>query len=925
MAESKDEMILRLRIETDKANAALAKTEVEIKKTVQSFKGLTKGSLEYQAAQAKLAGLQTKYAQQSTVVNKKMEKSLVSLNKELDGSTQASGAATTSVLELGRVVSDAPYGIRGMANNVSQLASNMLFGAQQIDKATGKAIGFTGVIKSMGKAFIGPLGILFAIQAVVAAVDFFYGGMKKAEEKSNELSNEVGKTAGEFRRLNVILQDGRISLEDRTEALRKLKKEYPGAIELIKSYEDNLKTANNTIDDSIELEKAYTKVIIDEAKKRGSKRMIEKKSEKLFEIDNEIFLKLEDVRKELLETASVLTDEQYSLVKESLKTLEKEYDPAKVLFKQNKEFLKAATELRSYDMPFRDSDIVEFTDALEHRREEVSKLNQEIERLATGSIDFNKLKLKEAKELAKQLRKLSINELEEKIAINEIALSDEKALNQKSLENGTTINEEKIKLMEANFNMSEVIIKKKRDSAKEELGKEGSDLVKRQNIHSEANQKLIKLQQKYYSDLAALEAGNKIVSKKLSPFKTPKELQIDVKNGENAIIQYEKKIEESRLKKELNDKLSEATSEEERRKIREEYQLKRLQNQLDAEKKMLELKLSTEKIVVNTKRDNHIDDLKRATDLYIHKVKLNDKLSAKEKEQMIGIAESQLQIATNQANTEADGAITEIKDKYQTLFGFFDKLSIARKDALTSGFGEEEPKVDPRIAKMEAFVSKYMEISGVLTDFMNGEFEREMTIEQNKTNALNNELRERLNNESLSAGERKSIQLEIARNDEELRKKQEQIQKKQFKMQKAANIANALVNTYASASKAFQNSISNPINKLLPDGGLTKAKISAGVATAFGLANVAMIARQKFQSSAGATVPAGSLGAGGGSGSGTGDRSFNFNLAGASQENQLAQTLQGRFDQPLQAYVVSRDITNQQQLDLDIENNASFG
>ena len=499
-------------------------------------------------------------------------------------------------------------------------------------------------------------------------------------------------------------------------------------------------------------------------------------------------------------------------------------------------------------------------------------------------------------------------------------MSDEKALNQKSLENGTTINEEKIKLMEANFNMSEVIIKKKRDSAKEELGKEGSDLVKRQNIHSEANQKLIKLQQKYYSDLAALEADNKIVSKKISPFKTPKELDIDIKSGENAIIQYEKKIEESRLKKELNDKLSEATSEEERRKIREEYQLKRLQNQLDAEKKMLELKLATEKTVVNTKRDNHIDDLKRATDLYIHKVKLNDKLSAKEKEQMIGVAESQLQIATNQANTEADGAITEIKDKYQTLFGFFDKLSIARKDALTSGFGEEEPKVDPRIAKMEAFVSKYMEISGVLTDFMNGEFEREMTIEQNKTNALNNELRERLNNENLSAGERKNIQLEIARNDEALRKRQEKIEKKRFKFNKAMNIANALVETYSSASKAYLSQISLPT----PDAPI-RAKVAAGVATAFGLANVAMIARQKFQSSAGATVPAGALGSGGGSGSGTGDRSFNFNLAGASQENQLAQTLQGRFDQPLQAYVVSRDITNQQQLDLDIENNASFG
>ena len=413
--------------------------------------------------------------------------------------------------------------------------------------------------------------------------------------------------------------------------------------------------------------------------------------------------------------------------------------------------------------------------------------------------------------------------------------------------------------------------------------------------------------------------------KKISPFKTPKELEIDVKNAENSIIQYEKKIEDARLKKELNDKLSEATTEEEKRKIREEYQLKRLQNQLDSEKKILELKLATEKTVVNTKRDNHIDDLKRATDLYIHKVKLNDKLSAKEKEQMIGIAESQLQIATNQANTEADEAIIEIKDKYKTLFGFFEQLGIARKDALTSGFGGEEEGEDSEIAKLNAFVSKYMEISGVLTSFMNGEFERQLTTEQNKTNALNNELRERLNNENLSADERKNIQLKIARNDEVLRKKQEQIKKKQFRLNKAANIANALVNTYATASIAFKNSMANPLNKVLPDGGLSKAKISAGIATAFGLANVAMIARQKFQSSISSAPSAGALGGGGSSGSGRGDRSFNFNLAGASQENQLAQTLQGRFDQPLQAYVVSRDITNQQQLDLDIENNASFG
>ena len=87
--------------------------------------------------------------------------------------------------------------------------------------------------------------------------------------------------------------------------------------------------------------------------------------------------------------------------------------------------------------------------------------------------------------------------------------------------------------------------------------------------------------EKNIADMVALLTGTNLDTfaytpkddkeKKLSPFKTPKELDIDIKNAENAIIQYEKKIEDARLKKELNDKLSEAKSEEERRKIREKY------------------------------------------------------------------------------------------------------------------------------------------------------------------------------------------------------------------------------------------------------------------------------------------------------------------------------------------------------------------
>ena len=80
-----------------------------------------------------------------------------------------------------------------------------------------------------------------------------------------------------------------------------------------------------------------------------------------------------------------------------------------------------------------------------------------------------------------------------------------------------------------------------------------------------------------------------------------------------------------------------------------------------------------------------------------------------------------------------------------------------------------------------------------MTEFLDGEYQRQVTIEQNKTNSINNELRERLNNENLASGERKNIQLKIARNDEALRKKQEKIEKKRFKTQKAINISQALL------------------------------------------------------------------------------------------------------------------------------------
>ena len=276
-------------------------------------------------------------------------------------------------------------------------------------------------------------------------------------------------------------------------------------------------------------------------------------------------------------------------------------------------------------------------------------------------------------------------------------------------------------------------------------------------------------------------------------------------------------------------------------------------------------------------------------------------------------------MAVDGANSEL---ITKYKDYYNKLIQTAEDGELellAKESAKGMGGAPRNTTTDAEIIKerqrllTQVKLEALMESSQAIGNFLDGEFQRDITREQNKTNALNNELRERLNNENLSKSERKNIQLEIARNDEALRKKQEKIEKKRFKTQKAINISQALLSTYLAVAQVQANPLDlNPVTK----------GISMAATLAMGLANVATLARQKFQSSAGATTTAGALNGGG---SGGNDRSFNFNLAGASRENQLANTLQGRFNQPLQAYVVSRDITNQQQLDEEITSSASFG
>ena len=236
----------------------------------------------------------------------------------------------------------------------------------------------------------------------------------------------------------------------------------------------------------------------------------------------------------------------------------------------------------------------------------------------------------------------------------------------------------------------------------------------------------------------------------------------------------------------------------------------------------------------------------------------------------------------------------------------------------------EEDANTKRLNAINAFIEQYKALSSSVSDFLQAESDRELTIEQNKTNVLNAELNDRLLNESLSADQRASIQNQIAQNDEKLRVKQEAIKRKAFNTQKAFNIAAALVDTYAAASSAYRNTLANPINALDPTAGLLRAKINAGIAMAGGLAQVAAIARQKYQSSS-ASTPINTGGGGSSSGGGTDRSEPSFNIVGGrTKEDALLGAIQAQFDQPLKAYVVSGDVTSQQELDRVIVSSSSL-
>ena len=263
------------------------------------------------------------------------------------------------------------------------------------------------------------------------------------------------------------------------------------------------------------------------------------------------------------------------------------------------------------------------------------------------------------------------------------------------------------------------------------------------------------------------------------------------------------------------------------------------------------------------------------------------------------------------------------KSRYKRALKFFSRRAKAEKDSIElSGKIVTKDVEDNRTAlqkKLEdaeyygSLLQDAQEATQKIGGLAKGFIDAEIQAEEAKTAKINNQLKERLNNENLSADDRKKIQAKIAANDVALAKKKNKLAEKQFKIDKALAISGALISTYNSVAGVMSDT----------KGGFFTRLAAAIPTLTFGLAQVAMIAKQKFVPTA-VSTPAIGGGGTGGAGGGAAPQAPSFNIVGSSGVNQLSDAIAGQGDRPVRTYVVASDVSTAQELDRNIIESASL-
>jgi hypothetical protein len=258
-----NKIVLKIQIEKGGSTVTLKNFENQVIKSGVAIKDLSNSIGNFTTSKLKMNG-------QVKVTTDQFKR----LEKSVGGFKTATGASTSATLELGRVLSDMPYGIRGVANNLQQLGSNLFFMSKATDTATGKSVGFMGAIGNLLKGLIGPAGILIAFQGIIAAWDYFSNATDGAKKSTDEANVSIGVSATRLKALKDALDNGLMSRKEANEAVNAANKEF-------KELNLKLNENNKLTDDSVIAINSKIEALINLSKAQALQALLEKKYSEL--------------------------------------------------------------------------------------------------------------------------------------------------------------------------------------------------------------------------------------------------------------------------------------------------------------------------------------------------------------------------------------------------------------------------------------------------------------------------------------------------------------------------------------------------------------------------------------------------------------------------------------------------------------------
>ena len=191
----------------------------------------------------------------------------------------ATKGAVPTLTSFSQVIQDAPYGIRGVANNITQLTSQFGY----LSKSAG---GSGAALKAMLGTLAGPAGILLAVSAVTSLLVAYGDKLGGAANKTNELveatKSLIGSAQSEISLLTSLVgiaQSDVESKENKSKAIAKINEKYG-------KYLPNLTTENIKSSEVTKAVDLLTEAYIRQAKIKGLQSRISELYAKRYEAES---------------------------------------------------------------------------------------------------------------------------------------------------------------------------------------------------------------------------------------------------------------------------------------------------------------------------------------------------------------------------------------------------------------------------------------------------------------------------------------------------------------------------------------------------------------------------------------------------------------------------------------------------------------